>query len=389
MRAFITILLSLLIISIVVVSHHNPQAGAFQGTATPEAAEPLPGHILGPDDAYLTVVMYGDFQCTLCTQYARDLAELFDRYPGELRFVWRHLPDTRSHDKTALALQATEAAAAQGAFWPMHDQLYAHQADWIALPPEEFRALLSEYAGTVGLDVARFDSELDAGIYEPVIEAALRDAAQLDIVGAPILLFNGVPYSGRDDLFGLEEVVRLVLLEKQHFSSSPEMVIDPAKTYRATIVTEKGDIVLDLYPRDAPAAVNNFVFLARSGWYDGITFFYVVPGFLAQTGDPSDTGRGGPGYTIPDEHTNGLIFDRAGLVAMAHPAGVPDSAGSQFFITFGPLEPAEEWNGQYTIFGLVIEGMDVVQSLTPRNANDPINFPDPSPGDRVITIEES
>jgi cyclophilin family peptidyl-prolyl cis-trans isomerase len=180
--------------------------------------------------------------------------------------------------------------------------------------------------------------------------------------------------------------VQLALLEKRFFAAPPEITIDRTKTYRATLVTEKGTIVIDLFPRDAPIAVNNFVFLARQGWYDNITFHYVVPGYLAQTGDPSNTGRGGPGYTILDEHNNGLVFDREGLVAMAHPAGMANSAGSEFFITLGPLRPSHEWDGQYTIFGIVIEGMDVVRSLTPRNANDPIRFPDPPPGDRVLTV---
>lgn len=356
-------------------------------TATPgDDYTPLEGHSLGPEGAALTVVMYGDFQCEPCARYARDLEVLRSRYPDAMRLIWRHLPDTRAHDKAALALQASEAAAAQGQFWPMHDQLFTHQAEWRDLAPVDFRAALSDYAATVGLDVDRFDAELDAGAYAPLIDGALEDAAALELVGAPTLLFNGIPYSGRDDLFGLEEEVRLALLAPRQFAAAPPMTIDPAGLLRATIATEKGDIVIDLFPRDAPVTVNNFVFLARSGWYDDNTFHYVLPGYLAQTGDPSGTGRGSPGYTIPGEHDNGLTFDRAGLVAMAHPPGTPDGAGSEFFITLAPLAPPEEWNGQYTIFGVVVEGLDVVQSLTPRNANDPINFPDPPPGDRVISI---
>lgn len=356
-------------------------------TATPgDDYTPLEGHTLGPEDAALTVVMYGDFQCEPCARYARDLEVLRSRYPDAMRLIWRHLPDTRAHDKAALALQASEAAAAQGQFWPMHDQLFTHQADWRELAPDAFRAALSDYAATVGLDVARFDADLDAGDYAPLIDAALEDAAALELVGAPTLLFNGIPYSGRDDLFGFEEEVRLALLRPRQFAAAPPLTIDPAGPLRATIATEKGDIVIDLFPRDAPVTVNNFVFLARNGWYDGNTFYYVLPGYFAQTGDPSGTGRGGPGYTIPGEHDNGLTFDRAGLVAMAHPPGTPDGAGSEFFITLAPLAPPEEWNGQYTIFGVVVEGLDVVQSLAPRNANDPINFPNPPPGDRVIGV---
>ncbi|NDJ77050.1 MAG: thioredoxin domain-containing protein [Chloroflexi bacterium] len=389
MRRNLIGLTGLLLVTVLALSWGGNVTSAVQTTPTSTPAQdytPLPGHTLGPEDAPVTIVMYGDFQCELCARYARDLAELIDRYPGELRLIWRHLPDPDTHDKAALALQASEAAAVQGRFWEMHDQLFAHLPEWATLTPDEFRAELSAYAAVVGLDVARFEAELDAGTYAWMVEAARRDAANLDIVGVPQLLFNGIPYTGRDDLFGLEDAVRLELLTARQFDAPPPMTIDLSRSYRATIVTQQGDIVLDLFPRDAPQAVNNFVFLARAGWYDDMTFFYVVPGFLAQTGDPSDTGRGSPGYTIPDEHTNGLIFDREGLVAMSHPVGVPESAGSQFFITLAPLQTLGDWNGQYTIFGLVIDGLDVVRNLTPRNPNDPINFPNPPPGDRVITI---
>jgi cyclophilin family peptidyl-prolyl cis-trans isomerase/protein-disulfide isomerase len=357
---------------------------AVTPTATGEPRDLLAGHALGPQDAALTIIMYGDFQCAICARYARDLEIVRARYPDDIRLIWRHLPDTRTHDKAALALQASEAAAAQGFFWEIHDQLFTHQSEWMSLSPGEFRPVLSEYAVTVGLDVDRFNAELDAGTYESVIEAAQRDAAELDLVGAPVLLYNSIPFSGRDDLFGLDEAARLALLAPRQFDAPPEMVIDPAQPYRAVITTEKGDILIDLFASQAPVTVNNFVFLARNGWYENITFYYVIPGFIAQTGDPSDSGRGTPGYAIPDEHANGLRFDRAGLVAMAHPPGM--SAGSQFFITLAPLQPAEEWDGQYTIFGAVVEGLDIVLNLTPRNANDPVNFPDPKPGDRILTI---
>jgi cyclophilin family peptidyl-prolyl cis-trans isomerase/protein-disulfide isomerase len=356
-----------------------------EGTPTPttegEAYTPLAGHTLGPDTAAVTMVMYGDFQCELCARYARDLEILRSRNPDSIRLIWRHLPDARSHDKAAITLQASEAAAAQEQFWAMHDQLFAHQSEWIGLDPVNFRAVLSEYAATIGLDVTRFNVEVDSGLYAPMVDAALRDAAALEIVGAPQLLINGIPYSGRDDLFGLDEAVRLVLLDQRHFAAPPELVIDTAKNYRATLVTDKGNIVINLFDDQTPVTVNNFVFLARSGWYDNITFYYVIPDFAAETGDPSGTGRGSPGYTIPYEPTR-ASFDRVGLVAMSHPPGFPDNAGSAFFITLAPLESSEI----YTIFGEVIEGLDVVRSLTPRNANDPVNFPDPPPGDRVLTI---
>jgi cyclophilin family peptidyl-prolyl cis-trans isomerase len=124
--------------------------------------------------------------------------------------------------------------------------------------------------------------------------------------------------------------------------------------------------------------VNNFVFLARQGWYNDITFHYVISDVVAITGDPSGTGFGGPGYTIPDEITETLTFDALGMVGMLN-AG-PNTGGSQFFITMAPLP---QLNGRYTIFGRVLEGLEVVRALRPRN---PEADPGAPPGDRLLEV---
>ena len=161
---------------------------------------------------------------------------------------------------------------------------------------------------------------------------------------------------------------------------APEQVIREGRDYIATITMEDGgQIVLDLYPDEAPITVNNFVFLACQGFYDGVTFHRVLPGFVAQGGDPTGTGMGGPGYTIQHEAGNGIPFDRAGLLSMAH-AMRPNTTGSQFFITYAPTP---NLNADFTVFGEVIEGMDVVEGLTPR---DPQADPNAPPGDRIATI---
>ncbi len=161
------------------------------------------------------------------------------------------------------------------------------------------------------------------------------------------------------------------------WDAPPAMTIDPAKQYTAAIETAKGDILIELLPQAAPVTVNSFVFLAREGYYDGVTFHRVLPGFVAQGGDPTGTGSGGPGYQIPNEDA-GLLFDSAGLVAMAN-AG-RDTNGSQFFITYAP-QPGLD--GGFTIFGRVIGGMEVVEAFTPR---DPDTAPDAPPGDEIVTI---
>lgn len=163
----------------------------------------------------------------------------------------------------------------------------------------------------------------------------------------------------------------------KQYDSPPPMTIDPAKKYYAVVELEKGgSFVIELYPDKAPITVNNFVFLAREGFYDGVTFHRVLDGFMAQTGDPTGTGGGGPGYQFQNEDSD-LIFDKPGVVAMAN-AG-RDTNGSQFFITYAP---APHLNGLHTIFGQVIEGMDVVDGITRRDPNTNPSFT----GDTIKTI---
>jgi len=168
----------------------------------------------------------------------------------------------------------------------------------------------------------------------------------------------------------------------KQWASAPPMQIDASKTYIATLHTVRGDIVISLLPKAAPLTVNSFVFLARQGYFNGVTFHRVLPGFVAQGGDPTGTGTGGPGYFIPNETTSGLTFDKAGIVAMAN-AG-PDTNGSQFFITYAATPSL---NGGYTIFGQVTSGMEGALALTPR---DPQQNPNAPPGDAMtsVTIEE-
>ncbi|HEY48054.1 MAG TPA: peptidylprolyl isomerase [Anaerolineae bacterium] len=164
----------------------------------------------------------------------------------------------------------------------------------------------------------------------------------------------------------------------KQWDTPPEMTIDTEAIYLATLVTEKGEIKIELFASKAPRTVNNFIFLAREGYYDGTTFHRVLSDFMAQGGDPTGTGGGGPGYNFEDEFHPDLRFDGAGYFAMAN--GGPNTNGSQFFITFGSTEYL---TGRHTIFGKVVEGMDVVLSLTLR---DPQENPDYQ-GDLLQTVE--
>jgi cyclophilin family peptidyl-prolyl cis-trans isomerase len=144
------------------------------------------------------------------------------------------------------------------------------------------------------------------------------------------------------------------------------MEIDPKKTYSATLQTDKGEITLELFADKVPQTVNNFVFLARQGFYDGTIFHRVIADFMAQGGDPTGTGRGGPGYQFKDEFHPQLRHDKPGVLSMAN-AG-PNTNGSQFFITHAPTP----WlNNKHSVFGQVTDGMAVLMSIPPRDPQRP------------------
>jgi len=167
----------------------------------------------------------------------------------------------------------------------------------------------------------------------------------------------------------------------KQWNTPPATVIDPQKTYIATMKTDKGTIVIDLFADKTPKTVNNFVFLAREGYYDGTIFHRIINDFMAQGGDPTGTGRGGPGYRFADEFHPTLRHDKPGILSMAN-AG-PGTNGSQFFITHVPTP----WlDGKHSIFGQVVEGMDVLMSIPPR---DPGNVSAPAVKIKRVTIEES
>jgi cyclophilin family peptidyl-prolyl cis-trans isomerase/predicted DsbA family dithiol-disulfide isomerase len=331
--------------------------------------------------------MYGDFQCTLCLGVARDLALLREKYAADVKLSFRHFPQS-GNDKAMIAALATESAAAQdpAKFWDMHDQLYAHQSEWSPMTADQFRAKLTDYARVVGLDVDRFTSDLATAKHLPLLTQSLKDAEVLGLKGTPAMLFNGVPYSGRIDYYGLDRYIQLRLLEKRWFKAPPNYQINIRKKYRAVLKTAKGEVEIDLFADLAPVTVNNFVALVRSGWYDGITFHLVSPGQLVQTGDPSGSGFGGPGYTIPDEANNGLRFDREGLVAMASLRGEPNSGGSQFFIALAPLRPASDYDQQFAIFGVVTRGIEILKGFPARNPYDDARNPNLPPGETLLSV---
>lgn len=156
-------------------------------------------------------------------------------------------------------------------------------------------------------------------------------------------------------------------MSNKSWESPPAMMIDPEKVYICSIETDRGMIELELFPRYAPKTVNNFVFLAREGYYDGVIFHRVISNFVIQGGDPTGTGRGGPGYRFEDEFSGNPLVHETGAISMAN-AG-PGTNGSQFFITHSPQPHLD---GRHTVFGKVVQGQDVVDAICQ--------------GDKMITV---
>lgn len=169
-------------------------------------------------------------------------------------------------------------------------------------------------------------------------------------------------------------------MTQKQWNTPPGMIIDSKKKYTATISTDKGDIVLELFADKTPKTVNNFVFLAREGFYDGTIFHRVISDFMAQGGDPTGTGRGGPGYRFSDEFHPTLRHNKPGILSMAN-AG-PNTNGSQFFITH---VPTPHLDNRHSVFGQITSGMDVLLSIPDR---DPSRINSPAVKINNITITE-
>jgi cyclophilin family peptidyl-prolyl cis-trans isomerase/protein-disulfide isomerase len=334
--------------------------------------------VIGAMDAKITLLEYSDFMCPYCAQIAPILEQVARDNPEDVRFVYRHFP-LPSHDKSTLASQAAEAAGKQDKFWEMYNLLFAQQSTWVNKSMEEFRPWLIEQAKTLDLDVDTFTADIDSSAIVEKIQQAKAAGETAQVNYTPYLVVDNRIYPEQlpHDYATITAMVRLIQLQDQQYAACPPQTIDPQKQYLATFKTDQGDFTVQLYADKAPVTVNNFLFLAREGWYDNVSFHRVLPGFVAQTGDPTGTGFGGPGFAYINE-TSDLKFDQEGVLAMANSG--PDTNGSQFFITYAPLA---QLDGDYSIFGQVIEGMDVVKKLTPR---DPENEANPPQGDLIREI---
>ena len=339
-------------------------------------------HSFGSDDALVTIIEYTDYQCKVCANLAINLRDLQVQYPDDVKVVLRYLL-SKENDKAFLAAQAAEAAGLQDMYWEMHDLLFTSQEDWTLLSDTEFSDWLVKQAKVLKMDTKKFEDDLTSDAIVQKVFDANKESAATTLPMTPSLFFNKSSYQNWIDLSSLVSMVEYYKLSERAYTECPEMTVNPDKQYTVTFETEKGDIVFELYPEFAPVAVNSFVFLAREGWYDNSPFYRVIPDYIVQGGDPSGSSNGKPGYRFTLETTPRLRFNQAGMLALA-----TDSEGyngSQFFITYSAIP---EYDGKFTIFGKVIEGMEVLESLRPR---DPYYDQVLLPADILnkVTIEEN
>lgn len=335
------------------------------------------GHAAGPANAPVTIVVFSDYQCPACAFLDVSLKQIRLTHAADVRVIFVNTP-LSDRDKDAFATQAVEAADLQGKFWEMHDLLFEKQAEWSALTPAAFESWSVQQAAGLGMDPVQFQLDFKGKTVADRLQRSIRSSTSQSISPPMFFVNSNSRYTGLADFASLDTVVRMEALSARQFTSCPAWVIDPLKQYVATLHTAKGDVVIQLFPDKAPLAVNNFVSLAQKGWFDGITFYKMLPGFLVMTGDPSETGLGNPGYLFKTEISTSLHFDRPGMVAMDNSG--PDTNGSRFLIT---LAPAAQLYGQYTMIGKVLSGMEVLSTLTPRDPKPGLYLP---PGDSLINI---
>jgi cyclophilin family peptidyl-prolyl cis-trans isomerase/protein-disulfide isomerase len=362
----------------------NLASAPTPGPEVPSVFPPVSAqdHARGAANPIFTITYYVDYQDPRSALFAQAADQLVKADPDHVRVVSRMFPLIAINDKAAIAAQAAEAAGEQNKYWEVQELLFAQQENWIKLPAADFEQWIGTQASALGMNVDQFKSDMKRQEIVDRVQKAWNDGQKMGLPGTPLVLINGQIYGGPRDYSSLNNILQLILLGKRQFTVCPPVTVNVKKQYIATLHTEKGDIAIQLFANKAPFTVNSFLFLVKNGWYDNITFHRVIPDLFAQTGDPSGTGKGNPGYYIVTEIEPDLKFSKPGLVAMVNSG--PDTSGSQFFITYAATP---QFDGKFTIFGQVLTGMDILRQLTPR---DPQPGSDAPPGDKLlnITIEE-
>ena len=322
-------------------------------------------HITGNAKAPITIIEYGDMQCPACGQLAPAVKTTFNQVSDTVKMVFRHFPLVSIHDKAQISAQALEAAGLQGKFWEMHDLLYDKQADWSSIPVTNVVATFSTYAKSLGLDTARFETDINSKAVIDRIAEDVKTADALQLNATPSMFLNGREIN--PSAFTQPDIAAQVRTFAQTLPApsanavkldvaKPDQVTEAGATYVLSVKTTKGDIQAELDPSLAPVNVNSVVFLAQKGYYnDAVVTENVKDLGLILFGDPSAAGN--PGYSCGLEAPKAGSYSKAGVVAVLFDGRTNTS---QFLMTYSPTEQLES---QYTVIGHVTAGLDVLKTL--------------------------
>lgn len=317
--------------------------------------------VIGPEEAIMTLVEYADFQCPYCSRAGLTALEFQAAHPDEVRYVYRHFP-LSFHEKAPMTAYAADAAGKQGLFFEAEHFLYETQNDWTNIADmDEFEAWLRENIQTAlpELDYEQWSADFESEAIREVVDGSFDKVAATGLVGGTPTFFANF-YQTSYEPAVLEQYIKLFNLQKNYRTSCPVNVVEEGKDYRATLHTTAGDVIINLFAKEAPNLVSNFMNLAADGFYNGNEFHNVVEGFALQTGDPSSTGVGLAGYYLDDENLNNGGFNEPGAVAMANTGA--NKNGSQFFIA---LDVAEYFRNGYSASGDISED-EVAQKVNTR-----------------------
>ena len=340
---------------------------------------------IGPEDAPLTVIEYADFQCPYCANAGLTAIAFQASHPEEVRYVYRHFP-LSFHEKAPMSAYAADAAGKQGFFFETEAFLYETQNEWSSLESlEVFDTWLREHMAEAvpEMDFDQWVTDYESEELRAVVDESFGKVSATGIVnGTPTFFANF--FQTNYDPATLEKYLSVFKLQRSYKTECPAVVVETGKSYRAVLHTSVGDVTIDLLADAAPNLVSNFISLAADGWYNGNAFHNVLPGFVAQTGDPTGIGTGLAGYYVADENLNSGAFSEPGTVAMANTGA--DKNGSQFFIAldlneyFGkdgadPAAKIEAMEAKYSVFGRVAEeSMELLQQITEQTVIDSIDI---------------
>lgn len=326
---------------------------------------------MGPRDGPVSIIVYSDFDCELCATYASRLEAVLERHSSEIRYTFRPFPLVQVHPRSAQAAAAFLAAPDEETAYLIHDALFARRDEWKELTPTEFESWLLNLAGELGLATDEFERRLSAADTGDRVSSWVQEAQASAIPGVPYVLINQSPYllGAREE--NLEATIRLELLQARGLPPPPAQP-HLEMTQFATVELSQGQLTLQLLPDVAPRAVTSFIYLAENKWYDDSVFYRVIPGQWVESGDPTGTGLGDPGYHFDRELSPEMNYDQPGMVGLVNDG--PGTNGSRFFIT---LEPRPDLAGTATLFARVVSGLELLETLPRREPLEDLFLPPP------------